>query len=105
METGSQQTGSQQKVDKRLLHQTGADTLMGQLLRKFWQPVALSTDLKAGTACPIRVLGENLTLYRGKSGRPYLIGGRCAHRCSVLHTGVIDDEQIRCMYHGWRYSG
>jgi 5,5'-dehydrodivanillate O-demethylase len=93
------------KVDKRLLHQTTADTLMGQLLRKFWHPVALSTDLKAGSARPLRVLSENLTLYRGKSGKPYLIGGRCAHRCSVLHTGVIDDEQLRCMYHGWRYNG
>ena len=98
-------TGVQPKVDKRFLHQTAADTLMGQLLRRFWHPVALSTDLKAGSACPIRVLGENLTLYRGKSGRPYLIGGRCAHRCSVLHTGVIEDEQLRCMYHGWRYNG
>jgi 5,5'-dehydrodivanillate O-demethylase oxygenase subunit len=105
MTEASMATGVQPKVDKRFLHQTAADTLMGQLLRRFWHPVALSTDLKAGSACPIRVLGENLTLYRGKSGRPYLIGGRCAHRCSVLHTGVIDDEQLRCMYHGWRYNG
>jgi 5,5'-dehydrodivanillate O-demethylase len=94
----------QPKVDKRLLHQTSADTLMGQLLRRFWQPVALSADLKASEARPLRVFGENLTLYRGRSGAPHLIGGRCAHRCSVLHTGVIDGEQLRCMYHGWRYN-
>jgi 5,5'-dehydrodivanillate O-demethylase len=78
---------------------------MGRLLRKFWQPVALSTDLKAASARPLRVLGENLTLYRGASGRAHLIGERCAHRCSVLHTGVIEGEQLRCMYHGWRYNG
>jgi 5,5'-dehydrodivanillate O-demethylase len=99
------ESGAQPKIDKRLLHQSAADALMGKLLRKFWQPVALSTDLKAGSACPIRVFGENLTLYRGKSGKPYLIAGRCAHRCSVLHTGIIDGEQLRCMYHGWRYNG
>ena len=97
--------GQETKIDKRLLHQTAADTLMGKLLRKFWHPVAMSTDLAAGSARPLRVLGEDLTLYRGRSGRPYMIGGRCAHRCSVLHTGVIDGEQLRCMYHGWRYNG
>jgi 5,5'-dehydrodivanillate O-demethylase len=98
------ETDAQPRVDKRLLHQTAGDTLMGRLLRKFWQPIALSTDLDARSARPLRVLGENLTLYRGASGRPYLIGERCAHRCSVLHTGVIEGEQIRCMYHGWRYN-
>ena len=93
------------KIDKRLLHQTARDTLMGRLLRKFWHPVALSADLKPGSARALRVLGENLTLYRGRSGQPYLIGERCAHRCSVLHTGVIEGEELRCMYHGWRYNG
>ncbi len=78
---------------------------MGRLLRRFWHPVALSRDLAAGEARPLRVLSEDLTLYRGKSGAPYLIGGHCAHRCTVMHTGVIEDEQIRCMYHGWRYDG
>jgi len=98
-------TGARPRVDKRFLHHTAADTLMGRLLRKFWQPVALGTDLKAGSARPLRVLGENLTLYRGASGRAHLIGERCAHRCSVLHTGVIEGDQLRCMYHGWRYNG
>ena len=71
------------KIDKRLLHQTAPDTPMGKLLRKFWHPVALSSDLKAGSARPLRVLGESLTLYRGRSGAAHLIGGRCAHRCSA----------------------
>ncbi len=77
---------------------------MGSLLRQFWHPVALSMDLRAGEAHPLRVLSEDLTLYRGKSGAPHLIGGRCAHRCTVLHTGIVEDEQIRCMYHGWRFN-
>ena len=78
---------------------------MGKLLRKFWHPIALVDDLAKGKAQALRILSEDLTLYRGQSGRPYLVGGRCAHRCTVLHTGVIQGEQIRCMYHGWRYDG
>ena len=95
-----------QKADRlKLLTETSPDTLMGKLLRKFWQPIAISERLRKGTARALRVLGEDLTLYRGESGQPYLVGGRCAHRCSVLHTGWVQGEQIRCMYHGWRYDG
>jgi len=94
------------KVDQfKLLTQTARDTPMGQLLRKFWHPIALVDDLPAGKARALRILSEDLTLYRGQSGRFYLIGGRCAHRCTVLHTGVVQGDQIRCMYHGWQYDG
>jgi 5,5'-dehydrodivanillate O-demethylase len=88
-----------------LLTQTAPDTLMGKLLRKFWHPVAIAESLPAGQARALRILSEDLTLFRGASGTPFLIGGRCAHRCSVLHTGWVEDNQIRCMYHGWRYDG
>ncbi len=77
---------------------------MGTLLRKFWHPIALTDEVANGKARAVRVLGEDLTLYRGDSGQPHLVGGRCAHRCTVLHTGWVQGEQIRCMYHGWRYD-
>jgi len=94
------------KVDQfKLLTETGPDTPMGKLLRKFWHPIALAEEVANGKARAVRVLGEDLTLYRGDSGEPHLVGGRCAHRCTVLHTGVVQGEQIRCMYHGWRYDG
>lgn len=86
------------------LTDTAPDTLMGKLLRTFWQPIGTLAELAPGTARSLRILGDELTLYRGESGQPYLIGGRCAHRCNVLHTGWIQGEQIRCMYHGWRYD-
>jgi 5,5'-dehydrodivanillate O-demethylase len=89
----------------RSLTQTGPDTDMGRLLRKFWQPVAVSASIKSGTARPLRVLGEDLTLYRGESGRAHLVGGRCAHRLTLLHTGWVQGEDIRCIYHGWKYDG
>jgi 5,5'-dehydrodivanillate O-demethylase oxygenase subunit len=99
------QDDTSRKVEQfKLLTETGAATLMGKLLRKFWHPIALGEEVTAGRARAVRVLGEDLTLYRGESGRAHLVGGRCAHRCTVLNTGVVQGEQIRCMYHGWRYD-
>lgn len=88
-----------------LLAETGPGTPMGRLLRKFWQPVALSSDVAKGRAVPLRILSEDLTLYRGESGQPYLIDGRCAHRLTLLHTGWVEGEELRCIYHGWKYDG
>ena len=100
-------TAEQTQRSERLspLAQTAADTPMGTLLRRFWQPVAVSRQLVAGKALPLKFFGEELTLYRGVSGQPYLIGGRCAHRRTLLHTGWVEGEEIRCIYHGWCYDG
>jgi 5,5'-dehydrodivanillate O-demethylase len=89
----------------KLLSETGPDTDMGRLLRQFWHPVAVSHGVKPGAARPLRVMGEDLTLYRGESGHPYIVGGQCAHRRTQLHTGWVQGEEIRCMYHGWKYRG
>ncbi len=78
---------------------------MGKLLRKFWQPVALAEDVQAGAAIPLLIMGEELTLYRGESGALHLVGGRCAHRRTLLHTGWVVGEEIRCIYHGWQFDG
>jgi phenylpropionate dioxygenase-like ring-hydroxylating dioxygenase large terminal subunit len=86
------------------LTQTTKDTEMGQLLRRFWHPIALSRDLAPGRAVPVRVLGEELTLYRGESGQAHLVGGRCRHRQTLLHTGWVEGDRIRCMYHGWKFA-
>lgn len=88
-----------------LLTQCSRGTPMGNLLRCFWQPVGLSDSVKPGTARPLRVLNEDLTLYRGESGQAHLVGGRCAHRLTMLHTGWVQGEEIRCIYHGWKYDG
>jgi 5,5'-dehydrodivanillate O-demethylase len=88
-----------------LLAETGAATAMGVLLRQFWQPVARSVDLAVGKAQARRVLSQDFTLYRGESGRAYLVDGHCAHRLTRLHTGWVQGEEIRCIYHGWRYDG
>lgn len=87
------------------LTQSAPDTEMGRLLRKFWHPVAPSDTVKPGSARAIRIMGEDLTLYRGESGAPYLVASRCAHRGTQLYTGWVQGEEIRCVYHGWKYDG
>ena len=93
------------KKDFDLLPQCAPGTPMGTLLRRFWHPVATSVKLANGQARPLRVLGEDLTLYRGEGGCAHLVAGRCAHRRNVLHTGWIRGDEIACMYHGWQFDG
>ncbi len=98
-------TATEVRVPVTELTQTGPGTLMGELLRRFWQPVAATAEVARGWSIPIRVLNEDLTLYRGESGTPHVVAARCAHRLNLLHTGWVEGESIRCMYHGWRYEG
>jgi 5,5'-dehydrodivanillate O-demethylase len=86
------------------LTETAKCTGMGRLLRKFWQPVALADDVPINGAIPLMIMGEELTLYRGASGALHLVGGRCAHRRTLLHTGWVVGEEIRCIYHGWQFD-
>jgi 5,5'-dehydrodivanillate O-demethylase len=83
---------------------TGPGTLAGRFLRSFWQPVGLSDDLKPGYTFPIKVMGEEFTLYRGESGTPHVVAGRCAHRGTQLSVGWVEGDCIRCFYHGWKYD-
>ena len=89
----------------RELTETAAGTPMGTLLRQFWHPIALSRSIEPGKAREVRILSENLALYRGHSGKAYLVTNRCAHRLTKLHTGWIEGDDIRCMYHGWKFDG
>jgi 5,5'-dehydrodivanillate O-demethylase oxygenase subunit len=83
---------------------TGPATIAGRYLRRFWQPVYLSRDLAKGKSVPIRVMGEDFTLYRGESGRPYVTVHRCPHRGTQLSTGRVQGEQLSCRYHGWTFD-
>jgi 5,5'-dehydrodivanillate O-demethylase len=87
------------------LLRTGPGTLAGRFLRRFWHPVCLSRDVERGKAKPIKIMHERLTIYRGASGKPYLIGPRCAHRGAQLSAGWVEGEALRCMYHGWMFGG
>ncbi|MBM2811183.1 MAG: hypothetical protein HW416_1942 [Chloroflexi bacterium] len=83
---------------------TGPGTLAGRFLRTFWQPVQRSQDLAADRAKPMRIMGENITLYRGEGGPAHAIAFRCAHRGTQLSTGWVEGDDLRCFYHGWKYD-
>ena len=83
---------------------TGPGTLAGRYLRRYWQPIYLSDKLAKGTIVPIRILGEELALYRGESGAVRVITNECPHRLTRLSTGWIEGETVRCRYHGWRFD-
>ena len=87
-----------------LLTQTGAGTPMGELLRRYWWPVTSNGRLLRDPVMPVRLLGEDLTLFKDKSGRVGLVDRRCAHRRVDLSIGIPTEEGLRCMYHGWMYD-
>jgi phenylpropionate dioxygenase-like ring-hydroxylating dioxygenase large terminal subunit len=85
------------------LYETGAGTPAGELLRRYWHPVAPSGD---ATDLPraVRLLGEDLILYRDRSGTPGVLTPRCCHRGTTLLYGRVEDRGIRCCYHGWLFD-
>ena len=85
-------------------YRTGPETVGGRYMRLFWHPVYRSEDLKPGWAKPIKIMSENFTLYRGESGAAHVIAFQCAHRGLQLSVGWVEDDCIRCRYHGWKYD-
>lgn len=83
--------------------EVGPGTPMGELLRRYWHPIGLSADANA-TPKKVRVLGEDLILFRNLSGQPGLLYPHCAHRGTSLFYGKVDETGIRCCYHGWKFD-
>jgi nitrite reductase/ring-hydroxylating ferredoxin subunit len=85
------------------LTEVGAGTPMGELLRRYWHPIGLVRDA-TDTPRKIRVLGEDLILFRDRSGRAGLVYPHCAHRGASLYYGRVEEQGIRCCYHGWLFD-
>lgn len=92
-------------IDNELLTRTGPGTPMGRLMRRYWFPAILSSELEAGGA-PVRLLimGEKWLAFRTESGAIGVVDHQCAHRCASLFFGRNEEEGIRCVYHGWKYD-
>jgi phthalate 4,5-dioxygenase len=88
------------------LVRTARGTPMGELLRRYWLPVLLASELPEPDGPPVRVrvLGERLIAFRDTQGRLGLIGEFCAHRGVSLWFGRNEENGIRCPYHGWKYD-
>jgi phthalate 4,5-dioxygenase len=88
-------------IDGRELTRIGCETAMGQLMRQYWIPAVLSSEL-ARDGAPIRLmlLGEKLIAFRDSAGRV----GVMDHRCPSLFLGRNEEGGIRCVYHVWKYD-
>lgn len=78
-------------------------TPCGELMRRYWHPVGVSAKVSSDPA-KVRVLGEDLILFRDGKGRVGLLHEHCAHRGSSLYYGKVEEDGIRCCYHGWLFA-
>ena len=85
------------------LTRVGHGTPMGELLRRYWQPVCLSADIDELPKIT-RILGEELVAFRDRRGRVGVLDAHCCHRGTSLEYGRVEDEGIRCCYHGWLFA-
>jgi 5,5'-dehydrodivanillate O-demethylase oxygenase subunit len=91
------------KEQNEILTRVGRSTPMGELLRRYWWPVGFSDDLKDKPTF-VRLMGEDLVLFRDGTGKPGVLAALCAHRRANLCLGNVEREGLRCRYHGWLYD-
>src|SRR5437867_11046153 len=101
-QTFSQETTVLTKEDNELLTRVGPGTPAGELLRRYWYPIAFAAELtdERSTAF-VRILGEDLVLFLDQSGHAGLIADHCSHRGASLLYGRVEERGIACAYHGW----
>lgn len=88
-----------------LLTRIGPGAPMGALLRRYWQPIAAIVELDTRWTKKVRLLGEDLVLFRDRQQRLGLIEEQCPHRRASFLHGIPTQDGIRCPYHGWEYDG
>jgi len=93
------------REENETLTRVGPGTPAGELLRRYWLPVAVAGELtEKNPAKLVRILGEDLVLFRDLKGRVGLIADRCSHRGASLSYGRVEERGIACPYHGWLYD-
>ena len=91
--------------ENEMLTRVGPGTPAGELLRRYWHPVAIAADLTPQSPAKfVRILGEDLVLFVTPKGEPGLLDDRCAHRGVSLSYGRVEERGIACAYHGWLYD-
>ena len=82
----------------------GAGTPMGELMRRYWHPIAAVSQMNDKSTKKVRLLGEDLILYKDRSGTFGLMEPHCAHRRMNMIYGIPEANGLRCPYHGWLYD-
>lgn len=88
-----------------LLTRVGPGTRMGDYLRRYWMPIAGVSEFDHRATKPMRLLGEDLVLYKDLSGNFGLVARQCPHRRADLAFGIVEECGLRCNYHGWAFDG
>ena len=91
------------REDNERMTRVGKGTPGGEMLRRYWWPVGFS-ELVTNNPVPVRVLGEDLVMFREASGKIGLVDRRCPHRGASLELGRVEADGIRCCYHGWKFE-
>lgn len=93
------------KAENELLTRVGPGTACGEMLRHYWMPIAPASELtQEKPKKRIRVLGENLVLFRDGKGQYGLVEEQCRHRRVSLYYGFVEEDGLRCPYHGWKFA-
>jgi 5,5'-dehydrodivanillate O-demethylase len=92
------------KEQNESLYKAGPGTPMGELLRRYWAPIGAVEELEQNPIKPIRLMNEDLVLYKDGSGHYGLIDRHCPHRRADLSYGWVEDCGLRCNYHGWLWT-
>lgn len=92
------------RADNERLTRVGAGTPMGEYLRRYWLPIAGVSEFDARAVKPVRLLGEDLVLYKDLSGTFGLVDRHCPHRRADLSYGFVEACGLRCNYHGWNFD-
>jgi 5,5'-dehydrodivanillate O-demethylase oxygenase subunit len=87
-----------------LLTHVGPGTKMGNLLRRYWHPIGAVAEFEERSTKPVRLMGEDLVLYKDKSGTFGLVDRQCPHRRADMAYGFVEQCGLRCNYHGWLYN-
>ena len=90
--------------ENKRLTRVGPGTPMGELMRRYWQPIAAAVELDENPVKHVKLLGESLVLYRDLKGNLGLIGDTCPHRNVSMIYGVPENDGLRCPYHGWMFD-
>ena len=88
----------------QLLTRVGPGTPMGSLLRRYWMPIAGVSEFESSHTKAIRLMGEDLVLYKDLSGNFGLIDRHCPHRRADMSFGMAEENGLRCSYHGWAFD-
>jgi phenylpropionate dioxygenase-like ring-hydroxylating dioxygenase large terminal subunit len=92
--------------DNEAITRVGRGTPMGDLMRRYWQPVLMAREVAEPDGDPIRVriLGEDLVAFRDTSGRVGMMSEWCPHRLTSLFLGRNEEDGLRCVHHGWKFD-